>query len=530
MDRPETARGEAGFTIIEVMVAAAVLLVGVLGVMLMLDTAQRTTTTNKAREQGVALQRELLEAARSVPYADLVAGSVAARVSVMPGLGDDNPGAAGWQLRRRGIEYTVSLGTCSVDDPADELGAQQPGFCVTGAGQTSAQQCVDALGTSGSIAGTGSASATVAADCGIDANFDGTIDGLALASGTTCSDPACDPSPDDYKRVVSLVRWDRGGGQRFVHQSSTLPFPGLSNAPAVTALTAAPSTTILTGTTLTLNATTNRPASALSWTLDGTLKDRLTGSGTGWTWTWDLGDASYGAHTVPAAGEVVDGTYYIGAKAHDAYGNYGLTLSLVVTVNRRVPFPPQGFVAGLVNGAVESSWIKNREKDLRGYRVYRQAPSGSPQVVAACALTQATECRDTSPLPQTGVQYWVVGVQEDGVEGVESTRVTLNAANQAPTAPSLTTCTLTGSNLTLNWSASSDPDAGDSARFYWIYRDGTTVGDRVARTAVAGQVTWTEPNVSGAHTYWISAVDGNLAESPLSPNRAEVAAGGCTVL
>ena len=51
-------RGEAGFTLVEVTVAAFVMVVGLLGTLSMLDSANLATASTKAREQGVARCRE----------------------------------------------------------------------------------------------------------------------------------------------------------------------------------------------------------------------------------------------------------------------------------------------------------------------------------------------------------------------------------------------------------------------------------------------------------------------------------------
>src|SRR3954451_23495391 len=96
-------RSESGFTLVEVTVAAFVMVVGLFGTLAMLDNANLTTASTKAREQGVALQRELIEAARSPPYDDLVPGGVVPSIQSHPDLRDDDPSAPGWQIRRRGF-------------------------------------------------------------------------------------------------------------------------------------------------------------------------------------------------------------------------------------------------------------------------------------------------------------------------------------------------------------------------------------------------------------------------------------------
>src|SRR5204863_320906 len=64
------ADNESGFTIVEVLVAIVLLLVGVLGVVQMIDTANAVTDNTKAREGAVALGRQVLEDPRTITYTD----------------------------------------------------------------------------------------------------------------------------------------------------------------------------------------------------------------------------------------------------------------------------------------------------------------------------------------------------------------------------------------------------------------------------------------------------------------------------
>src|SRR4051794_11293007 len=209
---------EHGFTIVEVMVAAAVLLIGMMGVLGVLVKSDSVSWSNRAREQGVALQRELVEAARGVPYDQLVQTSIVSKLQAQSGLGDSTLGSGGWTVRRRGITYTIAVGTCSVDDPSDGNGPHESaGYCRSGTGATSATQCRSYLGTTGSIQGSGTApSGSVAVgDCGIDLDLDGAVDGLVDETGGACTNcTGADSNPNDYKRIIVDVRWNRGLGDR----------------------------------------------------------------------------------------------------------------------------------------------------------------------------------------------------------------------------------------------------------------------------------------------------------------------------
>src|SRR3954464_10276846 len=223
---------ESGFTILEVMVAAAVLLVGLLGTFTVIDTAHSTITTTKAREQATSLQRELIEAVRTIPYDQLTPNGVGSRLRAQPGLSDASLSAAGWTIRRRNQTYTISMGSCAVDDPRDGLGAHDAGvFCANSGAPTTPEQCASLL-DGGSAAGV-----APPGDCGVDANRDGNADGLTASAASPCPDTPCkDTAPLDYKRVVSLVRWTVGGKNQSQLQLTTVNSPGLAAAPTITDL------------------------------------------------------------------------------------------------------------------------------------------------------------------------------------------------------------------------------------------------------------------------------------------------------
>src|SRR3954468_17822834 len=112
---------DSGFTILEVMVAAVVLLVGLLGTFTVIDTAHSTITTTKAREQATSLQRALIEAVRTTPYAQLTPNGVGSRLRAQPGLSDASLSAAGWTIRRRNQIYAISISFFAVAEPRDGL-------------------------------------------------------------------------------------------------------------------------------------------------------------------------------------------------------------------------------------------------------------------------------------------------------------------------------------------------------------------------------------------------------------------------
>jgi prepilin-type N-terminal cleavage/methylation domain-containing protein len=507
-------RREDGFTIIEVLVASVILLVGMMGVLGIVAKSDSVSASNRAREQGIALQREIVEAARSTPYDQLTQNAIVARIRATAGLTDSTMTAAGWTYRRRNVNFAVAVGTCAVDDPTDGTGPHESaGYCLTGTGSTTPAQCAGYLGNSGSIAGAG---AGARGDCGIDVNFDGAVDGLADTTGAPCSNcSGTDSNPNDYKRIVVLVRWNKGMGSRYALQSTTLPNPGLAAAPAITLLSP-PSVTVLPGDAQTVNfsITLGSTPAAVAWYVDGTGQGQATGSGVNWHFGWDLGPVNT-TGTTPNPTEILDGTYVVSAKGVDAFGQAGTAKASTVILNRRVPYPPPGPHAGRNDGNAYLDWGANAERDVEGYRAYR-VQAGGDQLV--CNLTRITRCRENG-MPSGDQQYYAVAVDRDSVgnlrDGDHSATVTIPATDTPPTAPPTVVAAKSGSNTVLSWTAASDPDAGDSVQFYRIYRDGTDwVNDYFGRTAGPSNLSFTDTATDGdVHTYWVVAVDQSYTES-----------------
>ncbi len=525
MERHQPLTDEAGFSLVEVLIAATLLLVGMLGTLSMLEMAYAVSTTSKAREQAVSLEREVVETVRGVPYDELTPAGIGPAVREGGSLTDSNVGAGGWTIRRRNVTYTVAVGVCAVDDARDGTGTHEGAlFCATGAGSTSAATCKTLLGVDGSIAGTAAAASAGASvgDCGIDLNLNGQVDNLTEASVgiclLTCPGAGTDPMPSDYKRVVVLVRWAVGGGSRYALQATTIANPGMAAAPVVTNLTAAGSQPVTSGTSVSLTATTSGNAAATAWYVDGTAKGTASGSGSTWSISWPLGSVSGGS--TPNSDEVLDGSYLVGAKAFDSHGQFGTARQLTVTLNRRAPYAPLELDAGRNNGDVELEWRASPERDIEGYRVYRRVTLGSP--VEVCALTPQTSCQDLNPPGAVLVSYYAVAVDRTTAgalrEGAASSDATVGLTNSDPYPPTGLTLSTSEGSTVLNWTAPSpqDPDLGDSVAYYRIYRDGTALADRYDRTSTAAELTYTDTQTGGvSHSYRITAVDENMAESTI---------------
>ena len=170
------------------MVAIFILLVGVLGVVSMVDGANAVTSKTRAREGGTNIARSVIEISRSVRYRDLTAQSLLDELGARPGLADADPGV-NYAIRARGLDYAATITVCSLDDPQDGLGDHNGPVAY----------CSDS-------------------------------DVLAAATAAT------DRNPDDYKRVRVTLRWTtRETGQSITQTSSIInPVGGLG--PSVTGL------------------------------------------------------------------------------------------------------------------------------------------------------------------------------------------------------------------------------------------------------------------------------------------------------
>ena len=527
MARPPIHDDDQGFTLVEVLVASLVLVTGMLAVLTVITQAQTTTRSTQARTNANAIVRQVVEGARAVPYEQLVTATLATSLQTKAGMGDDQLANPGWQLQRGSFTYTVSVGVCAMDDSRDNLGTHEAGqFCVSGTAGTDPSVCSSLLRVSGLVGlpGAGRSAAEVAGlgDCGLDVDFDGKVDGLVDPAGSVCVGP-CDTSPADAKRIVVLVRWDRGEGSRYVLQATTAANPGLAGAPAIATLTPSVISPITSSsiTSLEVAATTSLPAATVAAYIDGTQKGTATGSGTAWSFTWPLGAVSTGSS--PGSGEVVDGSYLVGLKAYDANGQFGQPRSLTMLINRRAPYAPQGLLAGRNGDTVELEWQPSPERDVEVYRGYRA--SGSSWVLVC--TTTSTRCQDTAPpargtisSPLPPLKYTVVAVDRDPAEalreGALATTASASETNRAPYAPTNLSATSQGGTTVLTWTAPAlgDPDVGDSVHHYAIYRDGDLYADRYDRTSDATQTTWTDTQVNGqTHVYRVAAVDTQLAES-----------------
>jgi type II secretory pathway pseudopilin PulG len=468
VERPHSFRTESGFTLVETLVAAFVLLIGVMAALSLLNVANRATATTRTRDNATNLARELIEGARNVPYEKVNGPGLVAELQKLPGLADA-PAGGSYTIPRGPIVYTVAVDSCIVDDAKD------------GGGSRAGTQTFCANST---------------------------------APGTA------DKNPEDYKRVTVTVRWTLDGTARSVTQTGIINNPGSASGPAVRTLTprgyAAPYTVTTDVNAITVDLTTSSRPATLHWLRDGTVQPTTpTANGsTGLAWQFDW----------PIAG-LDDGAYIIGAEAFDQYGVSGPHREETVVLNRFKPQQPQRIAGGRNQfGAIEIEWAANTERDIVGYQVFRSGASSPVCPIASLKLN--TSCVDSSAPSGGSLEYWVVAYDTNPSDGSlragdESTHLTVTSGDNAPPfAPTgLSAVRDAAGNVTLTWNRPSpdDPDAGDRIDFYRVYRDGVDYTNRFARWYDDGAtVTWTDTATAGAtHTYRVTSVDTHYMESAL---------------
>ena len=232
---------EAGYTIVEVMVAIVILVFGVLGTLVLVQGGQASTSRTVAREQGTNLARDLLERSRQAAYADVTVSTAPQTLRATLPASDGatavtgSPPLSTFQVTRRNVVYTVTVFACSIDDPSDGVGQGNATFCaaspdppdpVVPPGPAAA---VNVLGVS--VALGGSLLTTVCNALG-NAQVIGRLTALASTvapvsvcpAGSPVTDANVDGDPDDLRRVRVDVSWYRGAASS-VSQTTLLTNP-----------------------------------------------------------------------------------------------------------------------------------------------------------------------------------------------------------------------------------------------------------------------------------------------------------------
>jgi Tfp pilus assembly protein PilV len=471
---------EAGFTLIETLMAAVILVVGLVGLFGLIDISVKASASTRGREGATSLGRQIIEDARTIPYAQIIPTSIQSQLQAMNGLADESS-SSGWQIERRKFTYTVTIKECAVDNPKD---------------------------------------------------------GLATTHGSTfCegqqewkSGNAEDTAPEDLKRITAEVSWTTRGHTSTVKQVSTLTAAGqaigliatkleLTSPYDTTVSESTPTAPVITEAatkTLTFSVSFPEGTTALDWSLEGAKQQELTpaSKATSLTFSWTINDSSQKIY-------VSDGTYQIAAQAVDSTGVIGPPISIPVRLIRGVPAAPKEIVGGfntvysggVATEVVELQWKANAERNVLGYRVFGPASElVCPESLETLSTT--TSCIDFKvPAGKPAERaYTVVALYRNAANEVaQSSPGTMNVTRAASTAPNAPTNLVLTNNadgsITLKWQA---PASGSTPSFYRIYRGSKNYTSRYGETTLTE---FKDTEASTPHEYWVTAVSSNLTES-----------------
>lgn len=362
-------RSESGFSLMEVVVAATVLVIGVAGTLGLIMGADNATTSASNTEGGTSLAREVIERVRQIPVSQVTPASVTTALQSMSGLAADPANPGSWTVKRRNTTYTLNVSVCAVDDPKDGSGDHSAAtFCASGGG----------------------------------------------ASGTS------DSQPQDFTRVSADVSWRGKRGQtRHVNQVQLLSLRG-ADGPTVSALTTtapsfprpdAPIVSDTATTTVSFKATVPGGAQNVNVMLNGGPPDSTYGPSTatvaanGTDWTFALN-----------VGAMPDQSYQVSVQAEDAQGVKGPVVFIPLLLNRTAPPAPEDvvgamntvYISHVLTPVAEIGWTA--EDNVLGYHVYRPDNSQACEIWLADDPKWTTSCKDDTP--QDGF-YEVAGIYQD---------------------------------------------------------------------------------------------------------------------
>jgi fibronectin type 3 domain-containing protein len=163
---------------------------------------------------------------------------------------------------------------------------------------------------------------------------------------------------------------------------------------------------------------------------------------------------------------------------------------------------------------VELYWTANSEPDLAGYTVYRSATPGagySPLTPSPIAGTTYID-----PVPGPGTYYYVVtAVDASGNESPFSAEASAAVVDVSPAAPSGLTAAAGDSQVTLAWTASTEPDLAG----YNVYR-GPVAGGPYSKlnAALVASPGYVDMGLANGTEYYyvVTAVDAAANESSRS--------------
>lgn len=465
-----------GFTVFEALMAAVILVVGLIGLLGLLDASVKASAATRAREGATGLSREILEDARTIPYAQIAPTSMESQLQTMNALADSSS-ASGWQIDRRGFTFTVTVKECAIDNPKDGLAKEhaESTYCE---GQPKWEE-----------------------------------------------GDAVDAEPEDLKRITVEVSWTIQKHTSSVTQVSTLTAAGQATGLAATNLelkeplgfSGSKTEPVITeeGTkVLTFSVSFPEATSSIIWSLEGAKQEELkpASKATSLSFSWTINESAKKVY-------VSDGTYEIAAQAESSTGVIGPPISIPVRLIRGKPAAPSEveggyntvYAEGVAKEATELQWRANSERNVIGYRVH------GPSSELVCpesneTLSTATSCIDFNAASTSERSYTISALYRNAENAVEEgpahSIALTRAASTAPNPPTELVLTKNADgSVTLKWTA---PSGGTAPSFYRVYRGSKNYTSRYAETTATEYI---DSEGSSTHEYWVTAVSSTLTES-----------------
>jgi prepilin-type N-terminal cleavage/methylation domain-containing protein len=548
MRRVRQTSGSAGFTLIEVMMAVAIILVAVLGMVTLMERASKQSGSAKMRQTANNIMRDLLDTGQGLPYTSVTPSTIVSALQTRGFADDVTSTPATWEIKRNNLTFTVTAAVCAVDDPNDGK-ATHP---------ASSNFCTDSPAGSGDSNGDDYRRITISITppSGLGASVTGTTivgQNRSANPGGGGGGGSGSGSVDITSVAIDTTKTTLYSGQVARCPASFLSCPGGAYGNGPTASTVSPKS-------VWFIAQTASTAQKVKFFVDGQLFATTPGPATSFAAQWTLPDAQ------------PDGPYTVTAQVFDSSGNTAQSDPKPVSVflNRYLPDPNAWKPAAgrdrlwlqsgsATSGTPEVEFYPSNtanvriDRDVVGFQTLRFV--GSASGVNGCSTTSMLirSCQDTgAPLrPTSGsvptLRYRVTpyaynadGTQQLG-NGSPPLSADANLANTRPCVPRNVNATRVGTTITFTWTnpgsvagctnASGDADSGDCVDFFRIYTraagssafvwadraDRTPFGNAVSPCGASAaeqsnSITLWE-GTSTTKSYQITAVDTRLDES-----------------
>lgn len=444
-------------TVLEVMVASALLLVVVTAVFTAVYSGLRLQATSRQRATATDWADHLMERARNLPYEAIgladTGAQIDAAIAALPAAEADHPDRL---LRRDTASNCLQFNTGTAASPVWERLLVSDWYTPPSGSST----CTTQTGGEGDIytlRHAGGSNDYAPAGTAV------TYTGWVFVTWA----PVQGVSPTTYyKRVTVLVRFPSptGGISRLVRASSLfslgyVPTPSSSSTSSSTSTSTTTTTTLVAPTTTLPASCTSKPTDTqgpagsiqlaggagytnqAALTINNSVSDQPNGSGasgmatmeysnTGSSGPWQpvpavAYDAAYSGWPVPAG----DGVKQVWARFTDCTGNPSTAVitDTIVLDQTRPPAPTLSGTSG--NKRVDLSWTAVTDpgasaSGTANYRVFRLDRGTATPI----AVTTGTSYRNSGLTRGQAYTYWVTAVDRAGNEGPESNRVTVTSS------------------------------------------------------------------------------------------------------